>query len=112
MLWLAPHPAVAFAGAILTGAGFALVFPSFGIEAVKQVPPASRGAALGAYAAFFDIGIAVGGPVAGFIAATFGYPAAFAAGALGTLLALRACRYARRHTTALLFDPRMRRQGP
>jgi MFS family permease len=95
LLWLAFHPALALAGAILTGIGFALVFPSFGIEAVKQVPPTSRGAAVGAYAAFFDVGIAVGGPVAGFIAGTFGYPAAFAAGALGTVLALAACRYAR-----------------
>jgi MFS family permease len=95
MLWLAFHPALAIAGAILTGAGFALVFPSFGIEAMKQVPPANRGSAVGAYAAFFDVGIAAGGPVAGFIAGTFGYPAAFAAGAFGTVLALAACRYAR-----------------
>lgn len=94
MLWLAPGPALALTGAILTGIGFALVFPSFGIEAVKRAPPASRGAAVGAYAAFFDIGIASGGPFAGLIAGTFGYPATFAASALGTILALAACRYA------------------
>src|ERR1700683_3361372 len=68
MLWLAPMPAVAFAGAVLAGVGNALVFPSFGVEAVKRVPPASRGAALGAYVAFFDVGFGLGGPINGFFA--------------------------------------------
>jgi MFS family permease len=92
LLWLAPGPAVAFAGAILTGIGFSLVFPSFGIEAVKRVPPASRGSALGAYAACFDVGFGLGGPVTGIIAGAFGYPSVFAAGALGTIAALLAAR--------------------
>jgi MFS family permease len=82
LLWLAPSPLVAIGGAVLTGVGFSLVFPSFGIEAVKQVPPASRGSALGAYVAFFDIGVGVSGPVTGLIAGTFGYPSVFAVGAL------------------------------
>jgi MFS family permease len=88
LLWLAPIPAIAFAGAVMTGAGFSLVFPSFGIEAVKQVPPANRGAALGAYAAFFDLGFAVAGPVTGLVAEALGYPAVFAAGALSVAVAV------------------------
>ncbi|HXX04910.1 MAG TPA: MFS transporter [Xanthobacteraceae bacterium] len=98
-LWLAPGPGVAFAGAILTGAGYSLVFPSFGIEAMKQVPPASRGAALGAYVAFFDVGFGVAGPITGAIAGALGYPSVFAAGAVGTLAALSAARrwHARGH---------------
>ncbi|MFS8114533.1 MFS transporter [Rhizobium jaguaris] len=87
-LWLAPGPAVAQAGALLTGAGYSLVFPSFGIEAVKRVPAANRGAALGAYVMFFDIGLAAAGPVTGTIAGHFGYPAAFGAGAISVALAL------------------------
>jgi MFS family permease len=88
MLWLAPHPSVAFAGTVLTGIGYALVFPSFGIEAVKRVPPASRGAALGAYVAFFDVGFGLAGPSTGLIAGAFGYPAVFAFGALGAAAAI------------------------
>jgi len=92
LLWLAPVPAAAFAGAILTGAGFALVFPSFGIEAVKTVPPASRGSALGAYVAFFDLGFALAGPLSGFVAGAAGYPPVFAAGAVCSIIALLATR--------------------
>jgi MFS family permease len=88
LLWSASTPVLAFAGAIMTGAGFSLVFPSFGIEAIKQVPPANRGSALGAYAAFFDLGFALAGPVTGFVAGSFGYSAVFAAGALGAIVAI------------------------
>jgi MFS family permease len=88
LLWLAPLPEVAFAGAIMTGAGFSLVFPSFGIEVVKKVPPANRGSALGAYVAFFDFGFALSGPLTGSIAGVLGYPSVFAAGALGAIIAV------------------------
>jgi MFS family permease len=96
LLWLAPAPTVAFAGAMMTGAGFSLVFPSFGIEAVKHIPPANRGSALGAYVAFFDLGFALAGPVSGLIAGALGYPPVFAVGAVtaivGVLPALKAAQ--------------------
>jgi MFS family permease len=92
LLWLAPAPAIAFAGAILTGIGFSLVFPAFGVEAMRQIPSASRGAALGAYAAFFDIGFALAGPITGLIAGAFGYPSVFAAGALCASIAIAMAR--------------------
>jgi predicted MFS family arabinose efflux permease len=92
-------PAIAFAGAILTGIGFSLVFPSLGIEAVRRVPPASRGAALGAYAAFFDVGFGLAGPITGVLAGTLGYPSVFAAGAVGTVIAMLAARRATRSAT-------------
>jgi MFS family permease len=88
LLWLAPTPVVALGGAILTGIGFSLVFPSFGIEAVRGVPPTSRGAALGAYVAFFDIGAAVAAPATGLVTSAFGYSSAFATGALAAAAAL------------------------
>jgi MFS family permease len=63
-----------------------LYFPSFGIAAVRQVPPVSRGSALGAYVAFFDFGLALAGPVTGSIAGVLGYPSVFAAGALSAVV--------------------------
>jgi MFS family permease len=95
MLWLAPTPVLAFAGAILTGIGNALVFPSFGVEAVKRVPAASRGAALGAYVAFFDVGFGLGGPINGFFAGALGYSSVFAVSALGAAIAIIATRRTR-----------------
>ena len=62
LLFFASSPFLAIVGSVLTGAGFALVFPSMGIVAVRRVPAANRGSALGGYVAFFDIGLAVSGP--------------------------------------------------
>ncbi|QQC62437.1 MFS transporter [Paraburkholderia ginsengisoli] len=97
MLWLAPEPHIALAGAALTGFGFALVFPALGVEAVGLVPPASRGAALSAYSVFLDLSLGITGPLAGYIAGEFGYASVFlfaaiaaaAAVALSTVLYLR-----------------------
>jgi len=77
MLWLAADPAVALAGAALTGFGFALIFPSLGMEAVGLVPPASRGAALSAYSVFLDLSLGVTGPLAGYIAGEFGFSSVY-----------------------------------
>jgi MFS family permease len=77
MLWLAPEPHVALAGAALTGFGFALVFPALGVEAVGLVPPASRGAALSAYSVFLDLSLGITGPLAGYIAGECGYGSVF-----------------------------------
>ncbi|WP_122207327.1 MFS transporter [Pseudomonas viridiflava] len=73
LLWLSPSSAFALAGAGLTGVGLSLVYPALGVEAIKRVPTPSRGAGLSAYAVFFDLALAIAGPVMGAIALGQGY---------------------------------------
>ena len=86
MLWFAPHEIVALAGALVTGLGCALVFPALGVEALKRVPPANRGSAMGAFVAFLDTAFGISGPAAGIIAGQFGYGAVYVFGAVCALL--------------------------
>ncbi|MGE8406877.1 MAG: MFS transporter [Pseudomonas sp.] len=86
LLWLAPSPLLALLGAGLSGFGLSLVYPALGVEAIKQVPPSSRGAGLGAYAVFFDLALAIAGPVMGAVAAHLGYAWIFCVAAVLSLL--------------------------
>lgn len=88
LLWLAPNTGVALLGAGLTGLGLSLVYPALGVEAIKRVPATSRSAGLSAYAVFFDLAMAVAGPVMGAIALGQGYGLIFFYSALLSLLAL------------------------
>jgi MFS family permease len=80
LIWLAPNQMVAVVGALLTGCGFALVYPGLGIEAVRRAPPQSRGLAMGAYTAFLDVALGFGSPALGLIAGWAGLGAVFLAG--------------------------------
>ncbi|NWD65215.1 MFS transporter [Pseudomonas sp. IPO3774] len=82
LLWLAPSTGVALIGAGLTGFGLSLVYPALGVEAIKQVPNSSRGAGLSAYAVFFDLALAIAGPVMGAVALNLGYSWIFFCAAL------------------------------
>jgi len=87
---------VAVVGAVAMGSGFSLLFPSLALLVVNRVPEDRRGAAMGTFTAFFDLGMGVGSPLVGAAAAIGGYEAAFvlaAACALATIavaLSLRA----------------------
>lgn len=96
LLWLAPNSGIALLGALVTGAGFSLVFPAMGVETTRRVPPEQRGRAIGSFTAFFDLSLLLTAPVVGLAARAAGYPVVFLIGATAALLAL-----------ALL--PRMRR---
>jgi MFS family permease len=78
---------VALAGALVVGVGFSMLFPSLALMVVGETTEDRRGTAMGAFTAFFDIGVGLGGPIAGATAALAGYPAVFylsAAAAVGT----------------------------
>jgi MFS family permease len=87
LMWLAPSSMFATAGAVLTGLGYALVYPGLGIEAVGRVPPQNRGIAMGTYTAFFDLGIGISSPVLGLIAGGTGLRSVFLASAVVVLCA-------------------------
>jgi len=67
LIWLAVRPEMALAGAALTGFGFSLVYPGFGVEAVRRVPAPSRGLAMGAYTAFLDLAQGIASPALGLV---------------------------------------------
>jgi MFS family permease len=86
---------VALAGAVGMGAAFSLIYPSLSLVVVDSVPESRRGAALGTFTAFFDIGVGLGGPLAGLAVSLAGYSAAFwlaSACALGTFGVANALR--------------------
>ncbi|WP_245453871.1 arabinose transporter [Bradyrhizobium sp. AC87j1] len=68
LIWLAARPEMALAGAALTGFGFSLIYPGFGVEAVRRVPVQNRGLAMGAYTAFLDLAQGIASPALGLIA--------------------------------------------
>jgi predicted MFS family arabinose efflux permease len=88
LIALASSPVAALCGTAVTGFGYSLVFPSLGVEAVRRVPASSRGVALGAFLASFDLGLGAAGPAMGLVAGGFGLPAAFVGAALAALASM------------------------
>ena len=77
LLALASSLAVALVGALVMGIGFSLLFPSLALTAMNRTGADERATAIGAFTAFFDIGVGIGAPVAGAVSALAGYEAAF-----------------------------------
>lgn len=88
LIWGAASEAVAYLGAALTGFGYSLAFPAFGVEAVRRAPPQTRSLAMGAYVAFLDIALGIASPLAGLLASTWGVASVYLAGAVCVGLAL------------------------
>jgi MFS family permease len=102
LIWLAPWSALALTGAALTGFGYSLVYPGFGVEAVRSAPVHSRGVAMGAYTAFLDVALGFGTPALGLLADVAGLGAAFIASMVAALCATGIA-------AALLDTPRSQR---
>jgi MFS family permease len=82
LMWSATGALLAGVGAAVTGFGYSLAFPGFGVEAVRRAPPASRASAMGAYVAFLDLSLAVCGPLAGLVAMRWSVGSVYLASAL------------------------------
>lgn len=88
LVWGAADPWMAKLGALLTGAGFSLVFPAIGVVAVKAVPPQNQGSALATYTAFMDLSLGITGPLAGIIMSYLGVPVIYLFSGLLVCLAM------------------------
>ncbi|MGG4604699.1 arabinose transporter [Paenalcaligenes sp. Me131] len=88
LIWGADTAVIAYFGAALTGFGYSLAFPGFGVEAVRRAPPQNRGVAMGAYVAFLDISLGITGPALGAVAGTWGVDAVYLVGAIAVASSL------------------------
>lgn len=92
LIALAGSLPVALAGSLVMGAGFSCLFPALALLVLGDADDSERGANMGAFTAFFDAGVGLGGPLAGAMAALAGYPSVFwvaaACSATGAVLIL------------------------
>jgi MFS family permease len=82
LIWWGPAETWAAVGAVFTGIGYSLVYPGFGVEAVRRAPLQSRGLAVGAYTAFLDVALGLGSPALGLVAGSAGLGVVFLTSAL------------------------------
>ncbi|MCC5091047.1 arabinose transporter [Xanthomonas campestris] len=85
MIWLAHWSWLAFTGSAMAGFGYAMVYPSLGMEAVARAPAEARGLAMGVYTAFIDLALGVLAPLLGLVSNALGLGPVFL---IASLLAL------------------------
>ncbi len=78
---------LAFAATAVTGAGLSLLLPSVTSLVTEAADPRERTAALGAVTSAWDLGVAIGGPLGGFVAGASN-AGPFALGAVAALIAI------------------------
>jgi len=87
LIALGGSPWTAALGALVMGTGFSLVYPSLALMVIRGSREGERGAAIGAYTSFWDLGLALSGPGIGTVAAAAGYTVAFETAAVCALVA-------------------------
>ncbi len=105
LIWLAVRPELALLGAALTGFGFSLVYPGFGVEAVRRVPAQSRGLAMGAYTAFLDLAQGLASPALGLVAKGAGLNVVFLVSAITVLCAALVASWLMAHPATIGGQP-------
>ena len=65
LIWGSYSPELVLLGVVISGFGYALVYPSFGLEALIRVDPDARGLAMGVYSAFPDLALGLACPALG-----------------------------------------------
>lgn len=67
-IYIAPSPFWALFGCFLTGAGYSLIYPGFGVEAMRRTSLENRSLAMGLYGGFFDGALGIASPILGLVA--------------------------------------------
>ena len=111
LIWFASTAVVAATGAVLTGFGYALVYPGLGVEAVRRVPPERRGLAMGAYTVFLDVALGFGSPVLGLTADWTGLSSVFLVGAIIVLSAAGVAAWLLHSSRRSAHKPEQRRSS-
>lgn len=107
LLVLTPNVPSFILSALLLGYSFGAVQPSLQTMALHSVSPDRRGAANSTFFVAFDLGIAIGGFLAGFLAKNFGYDTMFLIISLfGIASTIYYYKFGRRHPSSL--NPTMR----
>ncbi|HEY0208812.1 arabinose transporter [Acerihabitans sp.] len=88
LIWQADTANIALLGAALTGFGYSLAFPGFGVEAVRRAPAQTRSLAMGAYVAFLDLSLGITSPLAGALAGAWGIGSVYLASAVAVALSV------------------------
>jgi len=77
LIWLAASPMLVFVGAAIAGVGYSLVYPGFGVEAVRLAPREAKGLAMGSFTAFLDLSWGIATPALGLLANHAGLSSVF-----------------------------------
>lgn len=99
LIWWSPYAWLAFIGSAMAGFGYALVYPSLGMEAVARAPADARGRAMGVYTAFIDLALGILAPLLGLVANTIGLAQVFLISALFALGTVPIAAWLRAHPT-------------
>jgi MFS family permease len=86
LMWLWRTPTGLFGGTAVFAVGQALAFPAMMALALRGARAGERGAVIGTFTAFVDVGFGAGPALLGFVADGFGYPATFLTGSVVALL--------------------------
>ena len=86
-LYFAQAEWLAFLSTAFAGAGLSLLIPSVTSLVTEAADPRERTAAVGAVTSAWDLGVAIGGPLGGFVAGTLN-AGPFAVGAVAALIAI------------------------
>jgi MFS family permease len=91
-------PAGLLASTMVFAVGSALAFPALVMLSLRGTKPSERGAVMGTFGAFVDIGFGVGPATLGFVAHSLGYRGLFlaAAGVAGVGLVLLSLAFSSR----------------